>query len=172
MVRSTGIADFSRLLLGAPTSVGILGHADFSPRLVAASPAETMIKVPGPILFKQHRYGTDGQELEVLKFHTTRVCEDGPNFPQTPAAHPLIPDPSPRGEKGANTATAREQPRGPPAPKPLSPPGRGVRGSRRRSPPVALQLIAVLRYYAGHARRALSISLGPRERARVSERPK
>ena len=37
-----------RPCLGAPTLVGILGNADFSPRLVAASPAETMIKAHSP----------------------------------------------------------------------------------------------------------------------------
>ena len=38
--------------------------------------------------------------------------------------------------------------------------------------PTALQLIAVLRYYAAHVGSALSTSLGPWERARVKERPR
>ena len=37
-----------RPCLGTPTLVGILRHADFSPRMVAASPAETMIKAHSP----------------------------------------------------------------------------------------------------------------------------
>jgi putative colanic acid biosynthesis UDP-glucose lipid carrier transferase len=32
---------------------------------------------PGPVLFKQRRYGLDGREFRVWKFRTMRVCEDG-----------------------------------------------------------------------------------------------
>jgi len=32
---------------------------------------------PGPVLFKQRRYGLDGSEILVWKFRTMRVCEDG-----------------------------------------------------------------------------------------------
>jgi putative colanic acid biosynthesis UDP-glucose lipid carrier transferase len=37
---------------------------------------------PGPIFFKQRRYGIRGQTIEVLKFRTMRVCEDGDNVKQ------------------------------------------------------------------------------------------
>jgi len=37
---------------------------------------------PGPIIFKQRRYGLDGQEIIVYKFRSMTVCEDGPNVPQ------------------------------------------------------------------------------------------
>lgn len=33
---------------------------------------------PGPALFKQRRYGLNGQEILVYKFRTMTVCEDGP----------------------------------------------------------------------------------------------
>ena len=33
---------------------------------------------PGPIIFKQRRYGLDGREIAVYKFRTMTVCEDGP----------------------------------------------------------------------------------------------
>jgi putative colanic acid biosynthesis UDP-glucose lipid carrier transferase len=33
---------------------------------------------PGPILFKQRRYGLNGEEILVYKFRTMTVCEDGP----------------------------------------------------------------------------------------------
>jgi putative colanic acid biosynthesis UDP-glucose lipid carrier transferase len=32
---------------------------------------------PGPILFRQSRYGLDGREIRVWKFRTMTVCEDG-----------------------------------------------------------------------------------------------
>lgn len=32
---------------------------------------------PGPVIFKQRRYGLDGEEIVVYKFRTMTVCEDG-----------------------------------------------------------------------------------------------
>jgi putative colanic acid biosynthesis UDP-glucose lipid carrier transferase len=37
---------------------------------------------PGPVIFKQRRYGLDGHEIIVYKFRTMTVCEDGPQIPQ------------------------------------------------------------------------------------------
>ncbi len=37
---------------------------------------------PGPVLFKQRRYGLDGQEIVVYKFRSMTVCEDGENIVQ------------------------------------------------------------------------------------------
>ncbi|MGI9518823.1 MAG: undecaprenyl-phosphate glucose phosphotransferase, partial [Pirellulaceae bacterium] len=37
---------------------------------------------PGPVLFRQRRYGLDGQEIRVLKFRTMTVCEDGDQVKQ------------------------------------------------------------------------------------------
>jgi len=37
---------------------------------------------PGPIFFKQRRYGLDGKEILIYKFRTMTVCEDGPEIPQ------------------------------------------------------------------------------------------
>jgi len=37
---------------------------------------------PGPVLFRQRRYGLDGREIMVLKFRTMTVCEDGARVTQ------------------------------------------------------------------------------------------
>ncbi len=37
---------------------------------------------PGPVLFRQRRYGLDGREIGVWKYRTMRVCEDGDKVTQ------------------------------------------------------------------------------------------
>nr|WP_256324185.1 undecaprenyl-phosphate glucose phosphotransferase [Nitrosospira multiformis] len=37
---------------------------------------------PGPVIFKQRRYGLDGEEILVYKFRSMRVCEDGETIHQ------------------------------------------------------------------------------------------
>lgn len=37
---------------------------------------------PGPIIFKQRRYGLDGEQIVVYKFRSMRVCEDGGEITQ------------------------------------------------------------------------------------------
>jgi len=37
---------------------------------------------PGPVIFKQRRYGLDGQEILVYKFRSMTVCEDGGTISQ------------------------------------------------------------------------------------------
>ena len=56
--------------------------------LVAISPVllviATLIKLtsPGPVIFKQRRYGLNGEEIMVYKFRSMTVLEDGGNVPQ------------------------------------------------------------------------------------------
>jgi len=56
--------------------------------LLLISPLMVMIAVGvklgsrGPILFKQRRYGLDGQQISVRKFRTMTVCEDGDHVVQ------------------------------------------------------------------------------------------
>ena len=45
---------------------------------------------PGPIMFKQRRYGLNGEVIEILKFRTMRVCEDGDFIPQAKQGDPRI----------------------------------------------------------------------------------
>jgi putative colanic acid biosynthesis UDP-glucose lipid carrier transferase len=37
---------------------------------------------PGPVIFKQRRYGLNGEEILVYKFRTMKVCEDGEEIRQ------------------------------------------------------------------------------------------
>lgn len=52
--------------------------------LVLVSPLMLLIALgvklssPGPVIFKQRRYGFNGEEIVVYKFRSMRVCEDGP----------------------------------------------------------------------------------------------
>ena len=44
----------------------------------------------GPVLFKQKRYGIDGKEIEVWKFRTMKVCEDGQAVVQARQCDPRV----------------------------------------------------------------------------------
>ncbi|MGE0115448.1 MAG: undecaprenyl-phosphate glucose phosphotransferase [Steroidobacteraceae bacterium] len=44
----------------------------------------------GPILFKQRRYGLHGEEIEIYKFRSMTVCEDGVNVTQATRADTRI----------------------------------------------------------------------------------
>ncbi len=56
--------------------------------LILASPAMIAIALaikwtsPGPVFFRQRRYGLDGREIVVWKFRTMTVCEDGAEVSQ------------------------------------------------------------------------------------------
>ena len=45
---------------------------------------------PGPVLFKQWRYGLDGKPIRVYKFRTMFVCEDGYEFKQATQSDPRV----------------------------------------------------------------------------------
>ena len=40
---------------------------------------------PGPVLFRQHRYGLDGERILVYKFRSMTVCENGDQITQAQA---------------------------------------------------------------------------------------
>ena len=58
-----------------------LGLALLSPLLLAVAWAVKRSS-PGPVLFRQRRYGLDGREIQVFKFRTMTVCEDGARVTQ------------------------------------------------------------------------------------------
>jgi putative colanic acid biosynthesis UDP-glucose lipid carrier transferase len=45
---------------------------------------------PGPVFFRQNRYGMDGQQIKVWKFRSMRVCEDGPVVSQATRHDPRV----------------------------------------------------------------------------------
>jgi putative colanic acid biosynthesis UDP-glucose lipid carrier transferase len=46
--------------------------------ILAAIAAAVKLSSPGPVIFRQRRYGLDGREIVVYKFRTMTVTEDGP----------------------------------------------------------------------------------------------
>ncbi|MDD5329773.1 MAG: undecaprenyl-phosphate glucose phosphotransferase [Sulfuricella sp.] len=45
---------------------------------------------PGPAIFRQRRYGLNGEVIEVWKFRSMRVCENGPDVSQAKRCDPRI----------------------------------------------------------------------------------
>lgn len=50
--------------------------------ILAAIALAVKFTSPGPIIFKQRRYGLNGEEIIVYKFRSMTVCEDGSNIQQ------------------------------------------------------------------------------------------
>ncbi len=50
--------------------------------LMLALAAAVKLTSPGPVIFRQRRYGLDGQEIVVYKFRSMTVVEDGPTIVQ------------------------------------------------------------------------------------------
>jgi putative colanic acid biosynthesis UDP-glucose lipid carrier transferase len=53
--------------------------------MIALIAAVVKLTSPGPVLFRQRRYGLHGEEIIVYKFRSMTVCEDGPVVTQATA---------------------------------------------------------------------------------------
>jgi putative colanic acid biosynthesis UDP-glucose lipid carrier transferase len=62
----------------------VFGTAIFALAALPMAVILVLVKLssPGPVLFKQRRYGLDGEEIRVWKFRTMTVCEDGDQVQQ------------------------------------------------------------------------------------------
>jgi putative colanic acid biosynthesis UDP-glucose lipid carrier transferase len=58
--------------------------------VLAAIALGVKLSSPGPVLFKQRRYGLNGQEVLVYKFRSMRVTEDGPVIKQATKDDPRV----------------------------------------------------------------------------------
>jgi len=58
--------------------------------LMAAIAIGVKLSSPGPIVFKQRRYGLDGREILVYKFRTMTVVEDGSEIRQAVRGDPRV----------------------------------------------------------------------------------
>lgn len=59
----------------------LLGLPITAPLLLAIA-AAVKLSSEGPVLFKQRRYGLNGEEINVYKFRTMKVCENGSSVAQ------------------------------------------------------------------------------------------
>jgi len=58
--------------------------------LLAALAVGVKVSSPGPVIFRQRRYGIDGKEITVYKFRSMRVMEDGAQILQARRDDPRI----------------------------------------------------------------------------------
>lgn len=61
--------------------LSILILVAISPVLLAVA-AAVKLSSPGPVIFRQRRYGLDGKEIVVYKFRSMTTCDDGQNVKQ------------------------------------------------------------------------------------------
>ena len=84
---------------GSDIVLAALGLLLTAPLMVAIAIAVKRSS-PGPILFRQRRYGLQGEEFVVYKFRTMKVCEDGardsPGSPGRPACYRGRASPAPQ----------------------------------------------------------------------------
>ena len=69
--------------------VGLLITLMISPLLIFVA-IGVKLSSPGKVIFKQRRYGFNGEEIFVWKFRSMTVNEDGPNIPQAQKNDPRV----------------------------------------------------------------------------------
>ena len=74
---------------GSDIVLSLLILALISPLLVLIALA-VKLSSPGPVIFRQRRYGVDGQQIVVYKFRTMRVMEDGEEIRQASRDDPRV----------------------------------------------------------------------------------
>ena len=89
-VRETPFAGMNGVLKrGSDIVLGTLALLMIWPLLLAIAACVRMSS-PGPILFCQRRYGLYGESINVYKFRTMRVCEDGQMITQAQRNDPRV----------------------------------------------------------------------------------
>lgn len=81
------IDGFSKRLLDIVLSLLILAIIAIPMLMIAIG---VKLSSPGPVFFIQRRYGFRGEEIQVWKFRTMRVCEDGAVVKQATQGDPRI----------------------------------------------------------------------------------
>ncbi len=84
---ATSVDGFAKRVFDVVFAGGFLACA--WPLLVLIG-AAVKLESKGPAIFKQRRYGRDGQEIEVWKFRTMRTTEDGANVRQATRDDPRL----------------------------------------------------------------------------------
>jgi putative colanic acid biosysnthesis UDP-glucose lipid carrier transferase len=74
---------------GSDIVLSLLILALASPLLLAVA-ASVKLTSPGPVIFRQRRYGLDGREIVVYKFRSMRVTEDGSSIIQAKRGDPRL----------------------------------------------------------------------------------
>jgi putative colanic acid biosynthesis UDP-glucose lipid carrier transferase len=69
-----GTQAFSKRAFDAAVAAAVL--LALAPLMLAIAVAVKLTS-PGPVLFRQRRYGLDGEQIQVMKFRSMTVCEDG-----------------------------------------------------------------------------------------------
>jgi putative colanic acid biosynthesis UDP-glucose lipid carrier transferase len=89
-LRASPIAGVSQALKTLEDGLVAVAACIFTGPLMLLIAAAIKLESPGPVLFKQRRYGVDGKEIIVWKFRTMLVTEDGNRIPQAKKNDPRI----------------------------------------------------------------------------------
>lgn len=82
-----GLSGFNKRVMDVVLSLAFL--IILSPLLLLLA-LGIKLSSPGPVLFRQRRYGLNGDEIQVYKFRSMMVCEDGAHIPQAKKNDPRI----------------------------------------------------------------------------------